>query len=124
MRKLAVILLVLSFALAACGSNEATNTPAGTGGGAQNITVDLNEWEVAPKDLKVKAGKITFDVKNTGKFLHSLAIEGGGVKQESQKIKGGENTKLEVDLKPGTYKTWCPVGNHEEQGMVGELVVE
>lgn len=129
MKKVTIFLMLLGLALAACGGGDetpaSTSTPAPSAGGeGQKFTVDLNEWEIAPKDLQAKAGKISFDLKNTGKFPHSLAIDVNGTKQESKQLKGGETTTWEVDLKAGTYKTWCPVGNHESRGMVGELVVE
>jgi len=28
-----------------------------------------------------------------------------------------------LDLMPGSYEVYCPVGNHEAQGMVVELTV-
>jgi uncharacterized cupredoxin-like copper-binding protein len=32
---------------------------------------------------------------------------------------------LPVDLsEPGTYRFYCPVGNHEQLGMVGEVTVQ
>ena len=36
----------------------------------------------------------------------------------------GESTLLEVNLDPGIYKLYCPVGDHEERGMVGTVTVE
>lgn len=107
---------------------EGTGT-AETGGGtgasteAQTVPVDLKEFEIDPKDLKAKAGKVSFKVKNTGSVPHAFALQGEGITKSSQTIDGGGATTLEVDLKPGTYKTWCPVDGHEQAGMVGALEV-
>ncbi len=128
-RTLLVALLFGAMLMAACGGGGAEEaqpnpTAASSGAAAQAIKVDLTEWEIEPKDLTVKAGTVRFEISNPGDYKHSLALEGQGIEEESKTISGGENTTLEVDLKPGKYKTWCPVGNHESQGMVGTLIVE
>ena len=45
-----------------------------------------------------------------------------GVEEETEVITGG-SAKLTVELEPGEYKVYCPVGNHEQAGMVGTLTV-
>ena len=41
-------------------------------------------------------------------------------------IEAGQSTTLEVDLAPGTYTVYCPVGegSHRARGMELELTVE
>ncbi len=128
-RILLVTFMLGALLVGACGGGDAggeqpSPTAASSGAAAQAVKVDLTEWEVEPKDLTVKAGTVRFEISNPGDYKHSLALEGQGIKEESKTISGGENTTLEVELKPGKYKTWCPVGNHESQGMVGTLTVE
>jgi plastocyanin len=36
--------------------------------------------------------------------------------------KGGVST-VTADLEPGEYEYYCPVGNHEAEGMTGTLTV-
>ena len=60
---------------------------------------------------------------NEGEFPHALEIEGRGIEEETDEIDGGETTELTVDLEPGEYELYCPVGDHREQGMEGTLVV-
>ncbi len=36
----------------------------------------------------------------------------------------GSSGTLTVDLKPGTYEFYCPVANHKEMGMEGEITVK
>jgi len=55
---------------------------------------------------------------------HAVEIEGNGVKEETETVTGGEAPPIEVDLKPGTYEFYCPVGGHEAAGMKGALTVE
>jgi hypothetical protein len=39
-------------------------------------------------------------------------------------VEPGDERTLEVDLdKPGTYKMYCPLGNHDAQGMTGTIAV-
>ena len=54
---------------------------------------------------------------------HAVEVEGNGVEEESETVTGGE-TELSVDLEPGTYTYYCPVGKHRQEGMEGTLTVE
>jgi uncharacterized cupredoxin-like copper-binding protein len=68
----------------------------------------------------LKAGKVTFDVKNDGKIQHDLAVE-GGQEQKTPLIDSGKSAQLSVDLKPGKYKLYCTVPGHEQLGMKQEV---
>jgi uncharacterized cupredoxin-like copper-binding protein len=35
----------------------------------------------------------------------------------------GERATLTVQLPPGTYKWYCPIGDHQRRGMVGRVRV-
>jgi uncharacterized cupredoxin-like copper-binding protein len=70
----------------------------------------------------LKAGKVTFDVKNIGKIQHDLAVEDGQEKK-TPLIDSGKSAKLSVDLKPGKYKLYCTVPGHEQLGMKQEVTV-
>jgi uncharacterized cupredoxin-like copper-binding protein len=50
---------------------------------------------------------------------HAVAIEG-----ESSETVTGANTEVTLDLEPGEYTFYCPVGNHRAGGMEGTLTVE
>ena len=74
----------------------------------------------------LKAGKITFEVKNDGKIPHDLAIKGASRQDEGDPDAGG-SAKLTVTLKPGTYELYCTVpgprsGRHGARGH-GQLAV-
>lgn len=127
-----------AFALAACGGDEdeetiaapTTTTEGATGatgatGKAQAVEVSETEYAFDPANPKVKAGTVTFDVKNDGQIAHNLEVEGDGVEEElEQDLQPGDSGELTVDLQPGTYEWYCPIGDHAEQGMEGELTVE
>jgi uncharacterized cupredoxin-like copper-binding protein len=135
---LAVVVVSVSV-IAACGGDENEDTIAaptttegttgatGAAGGGRAQTVDVSETEFAidPANPTVKSGTITFNVSNDGEIVHNLEVEGNGIEEElSQDLQPGDSGKLTVDLQPGTYEWYCPIGNHAEQGMEGELVVE
>jgi plastocyanin len=72
----------------------------------------------------LKAGGVTFDVANTGKIQHDLAVEGGGAKEtKTPLIDPGKSAKLKADLRPGKYKLYCTVPGHEQLGMKKEVEV-
>jgi plastocyanin len=101
------------------GSSEASG-----GGGGGGTKVSLTEFKIDPANPKVKAGKVTFSVSNDGQVPHALEVEGNGIEEETDVLNGGDSAELSVDLKPGEYEWYCPVGNHADMGMKGTLTVE
>ena len=108
-------------------TNTAAESTAGGGGGAGG-TVDLSATDFAftPSDPTVKSGEVTFTLKNDGQTAHSLEIE--DVNGSDEEIEGdvapGESGTLKVNLKPGTYEFYCPVDDHKDMGMEGEITVK
>jgi uncharacterized cupredoxin-like copper-binding protein len=73
----------------------------------------------------VQAGKVSFDVVNAGNTTHALEVEGPSGEVETEEIAAGDSATLQVDLsKPGSYEMYCPIANHKERGMEGEVTVE
>ncbi len=90
-------------------------------------TIEVNETEFSldPANITLhQPGTYVFRAVNVGNAVHSLEIEGQGIEEETATIQPGQSAELEVNLDPGTYKLYCPVGNHEERGMVGTVTVE
>jgi uncharacterized cupredoxin-like copper-binding protein len=68
---------------------------------------------------------VTFDVSNDGQSPHNLEVEGNGIEEELESdLDAGETGTLAVELEPGEYEWYCPVGNHADLGMEGTLTVE
>ena len=82
---------------------------------ATTVQVTESEFKIVLASTDLKAGKITFDVKNGGAIPHDLAIVGRSEKTKQIPAKG--SAKLTVTLKPGTYELYCSVPGHKEAGM-------
>jgi len=130
LRPLAALAL-LSVAVAACSGGGATPSPSVAAGPA-TIAVQLQEWAVTPAATSVKAGKVTFQVKNTGpKDTHEFVVlqtdldaaalptdadgvvneEATGIKvvDEIEDLEVGKTQELAVTLAPGKYVFLCNV---------------
>jgi hypothetical protein len=73
---------------------------------------------------ELPAGPTTFEITNDGTIEHNFEVEGQGIEEElPENLAPGATGTLTVDLAPGTYEVYCPVGNHEDEGMRVELTV-
>jgi PQQ system protein len=102
---------------------EATTSPSGEA--SQTLRIGEVEFRLEPANLSIaEPGVVEFVVSNDGGTVHALEVEGATGEFETEEIQPGEQARLKADVsEPGTYKLYCPVGNHEQQGMVGKLVV-
>jgi uncharacterized cupredoxin-like copper-binding protein len=102
----------------------AESTAAETAATAKGETVQVTEKEfkIELASTTLKAGTVTFDVKNVGKLSHDLAIV--GMKEKTKLISPGSSSKLTVTLKPGTYELYCSVPGHKAAGMDAKITVQ
>jgi uncharacterized cupredoxin-like copper-binding protein len=88
------------------------------------VEVKLTEYKIE-MPASVSAGATTFMVTNTGKETHGFEIEGNGIEKALKpRLNKGGSGSLQVDLKPGTYKVYCPVLGHKRRGMSLDLTVK
>lgn len=150
----ALLALVAVFAAVGCGSDNkdktastpttptvsttsSTSTTPTTGdtttggGAASKLTLAADGGGALKFDktkLSAKAGKVTITMDNPSVVPHSVSVEGSGVDEEGTGGKSGvgkgEKSTVTADLKPGTYKFYCPVDGHEQAGMKGTLTVK
>lgn len=130
-------------AIAGCGGDDNSDTTAAAstttttsaaqggaaasqGGGGGTIDVSETDYKLNPADPTVKAGQVTIKATNDGATTHSIEVEGPNEEQElDSELSPGDSGTLTVDLsKPGTYEWYCPVGNHRDLGMEGEIRVK
>jgi plastocyanin len=137
MRRSLIALALATALLAGCGGDdeepattpepaaEATEAPAASGGGeAVKVSSPADgALKFDQATLTAKAGKVTFTYTNPSQVPHAFEVEGNGVEEETETITKSD-ASVTVDLEPGTYTYYCPVGQHREAGMEGELTVE
>jgi uncharacterized cupredoxin-like copper-binding protein len=136
-RALALLTLLSLLALAACGESReeatgttgttgttATETPQATGPAVATVKVSETEFKLDPSDPKVaKSGVITFRATNDGKVDHALEIHTADGEVETEPFGPGETRTIKADLPSGRYEWYCPVGDHKDRGMEGEITV-
>jgi plastocyanin len=145
MRGYAILLIaLLALVAAGCGGDDdddegggsggATATteeqaPAedtgGGGGEATRLTLVADPGGALKFDkteLTAKPGQVTVVMDNPSEVPHAVEIEGNGVEEETKTLTKG-TADVTVDLQPGEYRFYCPVGNHAQAGMEGTLTV-
>ncbi|HSH40160.1 MAG TPA: cupredoxin domain-containing protein [Chthoniobacterales bacterium] len=111
-------------AVASPQAGDAKTQAAAPDSAKGTVDVKLTEFKIEMPN-SVSAGLTTFKVTNTGKHTHGFEIEGNGIEEEiTPQLTKGNSGSLQVDLKPGTYKVYCPVNGHEGMGMSLTLAVK
>lgn len=113
--------LLIALAVSACGGGgqQGGGQQGGTGAGTVNVTE--KEWTITFSSSSIKAGKVTFVVKNEGAIEHNFVIQGTNVEMDA--TQPGQSREVSADLKPGTYTIICNIPGHEEAGMKATLKV-
>ncbi len=128
------VLAALTVGLGAAGA-----TP-GRSQAPSPVTVVLTEWKLVPSATSVRAGKVTFRVRNDGAIVHELVVlrtdrrpgalpvKGGkavetGFKGELSNVAPGKVRSLTLSLKPGKYVLICNLLGHYTAGQYAALRV-
>ena len=94
-----------------------------------DVNATLGDMWVKADKTTVKAGKVTFAVKNTGATMHGLAIAPAPAKApaacstrarssaKGEDLAAGASGTLTADLKPGKYELVCYVPGHYMAGQ-------
>jgi nitrite reductase (NO-forming) len=80
----------------------------------QTIQVTESEFKIVLAPSSLKAGPVTFQVKNAGAIPHDLAIVGG---PKTQLIKPGGSATLTTTLEASPVELYCSVPGHKQAGM-------
>ena len=129
--------LALAAAISSAGLLAITASPAETASGSA-VSVALVEWKLLPGQVTVRAGRVTFVVRNEGtmdhEFLvlrsdrhhHSLKVKGGqavetGRLGEIPKIPAGTSKRITLRVQPGKYVLLCNMLGHYQAGQFAAL---
>ncbi|MGZ8687772.1 MAG: cupredoxin domain-containing protein [Gaiellaceae bacterium] len=108
---------------------------------ATTVKVSLKEFKVLPSTKTVKAGKVTFSVKNVGKVDHQLvvvktnvapgklAVKNGKASEKGKvggvaELKPGKSGKVTLKLAKGKYVLLCNVTAHYQAGQYTGFTVK
>jgi len=115
----AVVLVAAGLGMVGCGRR-----PIPPSGDAPRTAIDVvaTEWSFTPAPLNLRAGPVTFRIRNEGVVDHNFGIE-RRPGAEVGGIKPGESKTLTVRLDAGTYTAYCSLPGHREAGMAAEIRV-
>ena len=115
------------------GDKAKAATPAGA---AADVNVSFGDMWIKSDAPSVKAGKVTFGVKNEGATVHGLAIVkapasvSGGMVDDSTflmtgaELAAGDSETVTADLEPGSYELLCHMAGHYAAGQTMPFEVE
>jgi plastocyanin len=107
--------------LADAGQPKTSKKPAVAKAGKLTIPA-IDGTAFAFSLAQAPAGQITVDMPNKSPIQHNIELK--GVSGAAGKVVGqGATSTFSVDLKPGKYTYFCPVGDHRAAGMEGTLTV-
>jgi uncharacterized cupredoxin-like copper-binding protein len=89
----------------------------------QTIPVTETEFKITLPSSQLKAGAVTFTVKNVGQTPHDLVVVGNGVNSKTPLLDPGKIADLKVTLKAGKYELYCSVPGHKQAGMDTKVTV-
>lgn len=133
MNALRLAVLASLLLLAACGA-PSTAAPAGA---SSTVRATLTDTAIVLDRTSAPAGKVLFDVKNTGTMIHELVairtdvafdklpvdldepakVSEVGSKGESGDIEAGKTASFTLTLDPGSYVLICNQPGHYALGM-------
>ena len=130
--------LALATAVSSAGLLAMAASAADTASSGSAVSVALVEWKLLPAQITVRAGRVTFVVRNDGtmdhEFLvlhsdrhhHSLKVKGGqavetGRLGEIPKIPTGTSKRITLKVPRGKYIMLCNMLGHYQAGQYAAL---
>ena len=103
--------------------SEADENEGKTKEGVKSFEISSANFKFDKSELKVKQGdKVKITLEND-EGMHDWVIDEFNVK--TKLLKAGEKDTVEfVANKKGTFEYYCSVGQHRQNGMKGNLIVE
>jgi plastocyanin len=95
--------------------------------GPTRLSVKSVEYAYTLSRLTLTAGDDTIELDNRGQDAHNLNLQLVGSEEAPLEIAETESLQRRTThftLQPGTYRLWCSLPTHDEEGMHATLVVE
>ena len=137
-RRVGLLGLVVAFAAIIVAVALASTSDAAS----KSSKVTLSEFKISASPKTASAGKVTFNVKNSGDMEHEMVViktstaasklkvgsnnrvsEKGSV-GEVEDLAGGKSKKLTLNLKKGHYVLLCNIPGHFKGGMRADFTVK
>jgi plastocyanin len=116
---LALLACALVAGVSGCGDQPTTQTATG-----DLMTMFEHDFYFDPQVAHAKPGRLTLQIVNRGRIPHNFRIERAGREVgRTSALKPGQSDRVRLKLTRGDYHYFCSIGNHEELGLYGTLVV-
>jgi uncharacterized cupredoxin-like copper-binding protein len=111
------------------GEHHGAQSAAPEATGAADVNVTLGDMWVEADEQSVKAGEVTFAVKNEGATMHGMAmaltpvdapggmLDEGSLLGKGKELAAGEGELITADLEPGSYELLCFLPGHYAAGQ-------
>jgi hypothetical protein len=114
----------MACALAAVGCSTFGIYRPGTEDAPEVVTVTLTDTSIDVSPSLVGRGKVDLELRNDGQLEHAYHVTGPGTDEESEEfLTSGQHRRVALKLAPGTFRIFCPDGDHAKLGMDARLVV-
>jgi plastocyanin len=124
LRRSALTLALCSLLVAACGDDDDSGRTVTAPANAK-LRVVADEYSFDPSGIVLRgAGRLTVTLDNEGSLAHNLKLfrgdeEIGG----TPTLPAGRSESTRLNLEHGSYRMVCTVGDHEQLGMKGAVLV-
>ncbi len=111
------VLGVLALGFAACGADERPRSSVRLEAAADG------SLRFERDALEARAGRAAIEMANPSDIPHAIGARGNGIDDVGETVGRDGTSSVEVELEPGVYELFCPVGGHEQAGMTAKLTV-
>ena len=110
---------VAALLLTACGGEDPVRVRD------RVVEVELTDYRIEPQVIRSDAGRTIFRIRNTGRLPHNFHIRGETQTRlkVSTLLPGKSFIRTGIRMRRGDWVMFCSIGNHEELGMHGTLIV-
>jgi hypothetical protein len=110
--------VTFALALAVAGCAPLGLQRPGDADAPEVLTVNLTDTSITVWPRLVGAGKIRLEITNDGLLEHGLHVVGPGTDSSGDEfLVSGGRRKLSLKVGPGTFRVFCPDGDHAARGM-------